>query len=130
MKSKLYYLASPYTHTDVEVRNKRFEITSKITVDLLHKNIFTFSPIAYNHPMVGYGLPTDWNFWQEYDTSFLDRCDGLILLMLDGWDISVGVSAEVEYAKQIGLKVYYLDPNNINSFSIEELRRIPPTIIT
>jgi hypothetical protein len=30
--------------------------------------------------------------------------------MLDGWDKSTGVLAEIEYAKKMGLNIEYIDP--------------------
>ncbi len=114
--SKLYYLASPYTHNNENIRQQRFEQASKITVDLLKYNIFTFSPIAYNHPMVKFDLPTDWGFWKEYDSIFLKKCDGLIVLQLEGWNTSIGVLAEIEIAKTLNLSINYLDPNNLEDF--------------
>lgn len=116
---KLYYLASPYTHPDEATRMSRFEAVSKLAADLLTVGVFTFSPIAYSHPMVKYQLPSDWGFWEEYDTVFLQRCDGLIVLQLPGWETSVGVQAEIRIAKQLNLKIYFY-----NSTSIDDLLKI------
>ena len=109
----LAYLASPYSHKDKKVRLQRFNAVSEAVVKLLHKGVYTFSPIAYNHPMVIYNLPTDWDFWEKYDVAFLERCDELIVLTLKGWKKSVGVNAEIEIAKKLGVKVTYLDPKDI-----------------
>jgi hypothetical protein len=105
---KLFYIASPYSHKRREVRTERFHQVSNATVALLHQGIFVFSPIAYNHPMVKYDLPTSWEFWREYDTAFLEKCDGLIVLKLNRWEKSIGVSGEIEYAKENNIPITYL----------------------
>lgn len=116
MKNKLYYLASPYSHTDVKIKKMRAEAVTKSAVDLLKLGVFVFAPISYNEPWEKYNLPGDWKFWCEFDKTFVSRCDGgIIVLMLDGWDKSVGVTAEIEFAKSIGLPVYYATQEQIES---------------
>ena len=112
----IYYLASPYTHSDVTVRKSRAESATEAAVKLLHLGVFVFAPIPYNEPWEKYNLPGDWGFWADFDKSFVERCDGgLIVLMLDGWDRSTGVTAEIEFAKSIGLPVYYATKEQIDS---------------
>lgn len=114
MKRKLYYLASPYTHELDSIKKERFEKVQHAAVVLLTEApLYTFSPIAYNHPMCSFDLPGDWPFWEEYDKAFIDHSDGLIVLTLDGWDKSVGVKAEIEYSKEIGIPVYYISYEEI-----------------
>jgi hypothetical protein len=116
MTKKLYYLASPYSHKDPAIKKRRAEMVTESAVDLLHLGIFVFAPISYNEPWEKYNLPGDWNFWQDFDKTFVSRCDGgIIVLMLDGWDKSVGVTAEIEFAKSIGLPVYYTTPEQIKN---------------
>jgi nucleoside 2-deoxyribosyltransferase len=105
----LVYLASPFSHPDSEIREKRFKDVYEATIRLLKKNIYAFSPILYNFQMhLDYDLPTDWGFWMPYDLAFLERCSEMIVVMLDGWDISVGVAAEVKYAQEHGIPVNYV----------------------
>lgn len=104
----IYYLASPYTHVDAKVRKDRAERATEAAVHLLHNGIFVFAPIPYNEPWEKYNLPGDWNFWCDFDKSFVERCDGgLIVLMLDGWEKSTGVTAEIQFAKELNRKIYY-----------------------
>ena len=109
MNRTLYYLASPYTHKDPAIKKSRADAVTESAVKLLHLGIFVFAPISYNEPWEKYNLPGDWNFWCEFDKTFVERCDGgVIVLMLDGWDKSVGVTAEIEFAKSCGLPIYYV----------------------
>jgi hypothetical protein len=110
----IYYLASPYSHNDAAIRKHRTELATEAAVQLLHLGIFVFAPIPYNEPWEKYNLPGDWNFWADFDKSFVERCDGgLIVLMLDGWQKSTGVTAEIEFAKSLNLPVYYATPEQI-----------------
>jgi len=115
-KYKLSYLASPYSFDGWFgrwIRKSRFDLVSEAAVRLLQRGEYVFSPIAYNHPMVKFRLPTDWAFWEGYDTAFIERCDSLIVFQLDGWKESVGVSAEVAIAKELKIPITYLSPEKI-----------------
>ena len=105
---KLIYLATPYTHKDSRVRRRRYQTVTKITIDLLKKGIFIFSPITYNHPMSRRNLPIIWKFWRPYDLAFLERCTSLWVLKIDGWEESVGVNAEIRHARKLGIPIKYL----------------------
>lgn len=112
---KLYYLASPYSHKDATIRKRRAEDVTCAAVSLLRHGIFTFAPIAYNEPWEKYNLPGDWTFWCDFDKKFIERCDGgLIVLMLDGWEKSVGVNAEVAHAKSLGLPIFFATKKQID----------------
>lgn len=104
------YLASPYFHPDPAVRQARFDATCRATAKLLRAGEVVYSPIVHSHPLVPYGLPTGWDFWQRYDTAVLVRCDAVAVLMLDGWEESAGVTAEVEVARALRLPVRYVAP--------------------
>ena len=65
-----------------------------------------------SHPLVAYGLPTDWAFWQRVDVEHLRRCDEVVVLMLDGWDRSAGVREEVRLARELGKPVRYVVPKD------------------
>lgn len=124
MTRPLYYLASPYSHPDPKVKKQRAELVTETAVDLLHHGIFVFAPIAYNEPWEKYNLPGDWNFWCEFDKTFVARCDGgVIVLMLDGWEKSIGVTAEIEFATSRGQPVYYATMEQIKSGDLSFLKQ-------
>ena len=105
----LIYLACPYTHKDPAVREARFKAVSKKTAEFLRNGINVFSPITHSHPLVEYELPVEWSFWEKYDKAFLDVCDRLFVYMLDGWEESKGVRAEIEYMIEQGKPIIYLE---------------------
>ncbi|MFO0915248.1 MAG: DUF1937 family protein [Pirellulales bacterium] len=113
----MIYLASPYSHESPAVRQQRYGDACQAVVHLLHAGLAVFSPIVHSHPLVSYGLPTDWSFWQRVDQEHLRRCDQMIVLMLDGWEESRGVAAEIDIARELGLPIDYLSPEMISNWS-------------
>ncbi len=68
-----------------------------------------YCPIAHSHPLCEYGLASDWQFWQEHDLKFLNACDELVVLQLDGWQQSVGIQAEIAAARALGKPVSFIE---------------------
>jgi hypothetical protein len=103
--SSLYYLASPYSHADPTVRQRRFELVNEIAIDLINRGYVIIEPIVMGHPKAGH-LPTDFEFWKRVDTTFIERCDGIIVAdTIQGWQESKGVTAEIEFARKNGKRV-------------------------
>ena len=113
MKNELIYLASPYNDKDESVRQKRFEDVCQAASALMRQGYIIYSPIAHNHPLVKFGLPTGWDYWERYDSVFLKKCDELWVLMLPGWKKSTGVKAEIKIALDKGMPVVMLDPETL-----------------
>lgn len=107
---RLIYLASPYSHPDHDVREQRFQLACAAASRLMANGKHVFSPIAHTHPIALAGdLPKNWEYWKSYDQRMLRCCDEIHVLLLDGWQESVGVAAEMEIAKAIGLPLFYMD---------------------
>ena len=106
----MIYLASPYSHPDSQIRRQRFRDACIATARLIRAGHIVFSPIVHGHPIAEYGLPTDWRFWEPFDRAYLQRCDEVVVLMLDGWQESEGVQAEIRIAGELGKPVRYLQP--------------------
>lgn len=106
----LWYLAAPYNHTDPAVRQHRFERINITAARLMAQGIFILSPISHTHPIALAGaLPTGWGFWDAYDTVLITACFGIYVLMLDGWQQSVGVTSEIQIATTQQKPVIYLE---------------------
>lgn len=113
-KNKMYYLASPYTHKNKFVETLRYEAVVYAATKLIHKGYTVVEPIASCHEKgVRYDLPGGYAFWQKRDRWFIDKCDGILVLTLPGWNESVGVSDEIEYAAQLGLEIHYINPEEL-----------------
>ena len=110
--STYIYIASPYSHKDYRVMIDRYRKVRTYVAECLNEGEVVYSPINDNHPISDHHqLPGDWEFWKKVDTAFIRGSDKLRVYMMDGWDKSVGVSAEIEYAKSIGKAVEYVSPS-------------------
>lgn len=109
----MLYLASPYSHPIPAVREMRFVSACWATAELMKRGENVFSPIVHSHPLVRYGLPNTWEFWEGVDRDHLERCDEIVVLTLDGWRESVGVQAEIAMAHECGKPVKLLDPKSL-----------------
>jgi len=111
----MIYLACPYTHPDPAVRQHRFREACRSSAALIRAGHVVFCPIVHSHPLVEFDLPTDWQSWERIDREFLRRCDEIVVLMLEGWETSAGVRAELAFAAEVGLPVHFLESDLANS---------------
>jgi hypothetical protein len=104
----MIYLASPYSHPDDDIRQQRFEAACRAAAEFIRRGRTVYSPIAHSHAICRYGVPLDWRFWERHDRKFLEMCDEVVVLMLDGWPESVGVQAEIAIARELGKPVSFI----------------------
>lgn len=106
----LAYLACPYNHPDPSVKEERHHLVNFEAAQLIADGIFVVSPLTHNIPLFKTGLRQGWDLWKSYDFTIIKRCDKLIVLKLNGWELSKGVADEIAYAQELNLPVEYLDP--------------------
>lgn len=106
--NKLVYLACPYTHDNPAVMMERFMAANKAAAELMSAGALVFSPISHTHPIAQYGLPKGFDFWEKYDRAFMGMCHAAVVLMVDGWQQSKGVTAEIEFMKLRNRPVLYM----------------------
>lgn len=105
----LTYLATPYSHPGKAVRQSRFEVVNAVAARLIGEGYLIYSPISHSHPIALAGqLPTGWDYWERYDRLILSVCSQLIVVCQNGWSESVGVKAEIDTAREIGLPVSFM----------------------
>lgn len=109
MNKRIIYLASPYSHPDRVVRKWRYRMACHGTARLLEAGHLVYSPIVHSHPLTRFRLPAEWDYWRRLDEAMLRRCDALAVLRLPGWEQSVGVQAELALAKELGLKMGFVE---------------------
>ncbi len=108
---KLVYLASPYTHEDKGVEHIRYQAVADYLVKNPKEGYVLFSPIVYWHEIArAYKLNTTYNHPANkiMCETIISRCDELWVFALKGWQDSVGVTAEIEFAKFRGIPVKYV----------------------
>ncbi len=108
--SKIIYFASPYSHSDPKVVEYRVKATSEMVAKLVSEGNVVMSPILYGHQLLKFhDMPSDWEFWKNFCQSFLVKCEELMVFKVDGWDKSTGVLAEIELAKELNIKITYVE---------------------
>jgi len=107
----ILYIASPYSHPDRKVEQWRYEMTQMEVAAMCRAGHYAYSPIVHCHPMAQlHNLPTDAAYWQSRNEAFIRKCDKLVVLMLEDWDRSLGVRAEIAFAESLRIPVVYLVP--------------------
>lgn len=114
------YLASPYQNpdnpADLSYCILRFEEVCKAAALLMSRGQHIFCPIAHSHPIANHlhgDLRTSHDFWLRQDFAMLAMADRLIVLQLHQWERSYGVAREIEFARDNGIPVEYLDPGKL-----------------
>jgi hypothetical protein len=118
LTKKLIYLASPHSHTSSGVREDRYKMALECTSWLIARGFWVFSPIVHSH-----NLPLNkninnikWEFWREFDTETITRCDEVWVLDIPGTWESKGVRAEIDIAKLQGKMVFVIKPVILTTF--------------
>jgi hypothetical protein len=112
---KLIYLASPYTHIDKQVEAQRYAAVLAAWKWLIdnHSDLHFFVPIVQSHQLcVLGGLPGDWKFWADFDSTMISKCAEFWVFCGLGFSQSVGVNAERGIAAEYGLPIRFLVPIN------------------
>jgi len=105
------FLAAPYHNEDIAIMQERFEKTEAVLAHFLQDGQAVFSPIVMCHDLaLDYGLGLQAKDWVEINDAFLERANELIVLMLPGWEDSVGVQGEIAYSHTLGIPILYYDP--------------------
>ena len=115
-----YYLATPYAKLD---REQAYEDACRMYALLLEKDIFVYCPIAQNHGSAKYISKENVEshlFWLHHDFKFLSIAKGLIVCKMPGWEESVGVAAEIEFAKKNNIPTFYTGYLEVPDFNVSK----------
>lgn len=108
-RDTLIYLASPYNHASAFVREHRYRLALRAVGRMMLDGEVVYSPIVHNHPIAcTIDLPKDWDFWKRIDLAILARCDILRVLCIPGYESSIGVAAEIQFASDQGKIIQYV----------------------
>ncbi len=109
MNKRIIYLASPYSHPDPAMRELRYKQACEVAALLMRDGHLVYSPIAHSHPLTAFGLPANWEFWRPLDEAMLAKCQALVVARLSDWEQSRGVRAELAQARELGLKIGFVE---------------------
>jgi len=106
----MIYLASVYSlNADEHLMQKRYEFVRGVIAEFLNNGVSVFSPIVHCHEVAKHHhLPKDWSFWKKVDLDYLSSCTDLFVLRMDGWKDSVGIRAEIDFARENGIPVTFI----------------------
>lgn len=106
------YLASPYSHPEMDVVERRVQQTQLASLWLIHHGWVVYSPILHWHSTAGaYGVGTTARDWiRQNETMLRDAKEGLMLLQLEGWRESLGVQMELDLALELALPIREISP--------------------
>ena len=104
----MIYLACPYTHEHVSVREYRVAVAAEVVVMLWDAGLTVYSPLTHGDAMVQRvpeveGRSHEW--WMRHCLEFVRRSSEVYVLALGGWDSSRGVLQELAEAERLGLPV-------------------------
>lgn len=108
------YLAIPYSG----MQESSYEQATIATAILLKKGFNVYSPITHSHPLTkqGIDLPHSWDFWEKIDKQFIDWADEVyVMIPIEGYEkilSSIGVQAEIAYAKEKNMNINYITMNS------------------
>lgn len=111
---QLCYIASPYSHYKAGL-DAAYADVGAATWKLHAAGIKAYSPIVYCHPIArAMGVdPLDADFWMALAKPVLERCDALVIIRLEGWDKSYGMSIENDRFRAAGKDVWHIDPERM-----------------
>ena len=129
------YLGSPYGDPDPEIMHKRFRVAEWVAYNIMvNQRITVYSPIlSWHEPAARWKMPLDWKFWREPSRDMLKGANALIILPLEGWLHSRGLTEERTWAKNwerpieflyIGDKSVDIVDNFIRSYSLDHCLEI------
>lgn len=110
----MIYLASPYSHvghgTDEQkkqTRERNYRYALFAQHQLLTFGYPVFSTIVHNHILAKrYELPSDAGYWTRYNHHMIDLSRAVFVLQTPGYEESIGVNEEIDYANSRAIPVY------------------------
>lgn len=102
------YLASPYSHPDYGVRERRYREACYAAASLMRDGHVVYSPIAHSHPISEIMPPRGHEFWMRQCMPMLAHASALFILTIHGHEQSVGVRKERDVAEALGIPINYV----------------------
>lgn len=113
---KLIYLASPYSHKDRQIEKFRYKEITRIAAKLHKKYPYAFIlPITQSHELKNWEPSLGGSFvkWRDRDLHFISKSDEVWVVLMEGWLESIGVQAEIEFAKECNIPVKHINPETL-----------------
>lgn len=114
------YVASPFSHPDLEVQRKRFYEAMRYTAWRIKEfGEVVYSPIVHCYEMaLVHDFPGDADFWKRYDTIMLVPAAEMHVLQIEGWKESKGVQGEIELCRLLHKPIYRIIPQDDDYYRV------------
>ena len=112
-EAKAIYISGPMTGVE-DLAGLCIE-ASRIQALLVSRGIFVYNPYGSCLHESSWHVPK--SRWLDNDFFWLHFCDAI--LMLDGWENSVGARAEYDFARAHNLAVYFADSGSPLPFNLD-----------
>ncbi len=107
------YLAGPYRHKDLFVMEQRAHQHELFLLHCDGLGLDVYSPITHWRPVErGRGLLDTPEAWWRRSRAMLEKASELWVLMLPGWEKSVGTQLEIREAGRLRIKIRYFYAEN------------------
>ena len=104
------FLSSPYSSPDPAIVAERVRLTGDCAAWLHRAGYLPMSPIVHWHDLATrHGLPGNAEAWINWNRAWVRASDALVCLHLDGWENSVGMAMECEWARDISLPIHVIE---------------------
>ncbi len=130
---QMIYLASPYSYKSripgwsYLVRQYRNYLITKIAGKLHDQfpEVAFILPITQSHEVAKYmkSNSTAFTAWANRDLEFISRCDDVWVVMMPGWKESIGVQAEIKFAKKNKIPVKYINHVTLNFEVLKSVKK-------
>lgn len=122
------YLAISYTG----MQESSYRQANRMLAWAMSKGYNPFSPITHSHPVTEFGVPQDWEFWEQVDTEWIQACDELWVIIpeegLDRIHNSTGVQAEIKLAEKFDMPIKVFKEKNHSFTQVEAEIRKPQEV--
>ena len=109
----LFYLCTVYSKHP-EGLEKAYTDAATLLGTLLRQGVRIFCPITHCHTASTIcGLPSEFDWWADFDEGWIDKSDGVIVAKMDNWGQSKGITHEIEYAFETGKGVVFAEVEEI-----------------
>lgn len=116
LSAGLWYLATVYTKHPGGLEKAYTDANEAAAHVIQNLGARIFCPIGHSHSLCAiYGTKgglngeTDAEFWKWFDAPFLEKSDGLIVVMMPGWKQSYGIDHEIDVMSKAGKPILFLD---------------------
>lgn len=121
------YIASPFTYkTNIPflrslVEFYRFYKVSKIAgqLEAIFPDCAFILPItmSYITQKLHSTLGSEFSAWAHTDYTYITQCREIWVIVMDGWDKSIGVLAEIKFAKKHKKVIRYFSPSDLTELT-------------